>query len=884
MATLSLDSSQFEKGMRSAEKGGKNLANKLSNSFTRIQRIIKTSLAVVAVKKLSDAMLGLASATATAGDRIDKQSQKLGMSRRAYQEWDYILSQSGADIDSMANAMATLNVNIQEGSKETTEAFKQLGVDMDMLNSLNVEDQFAYLVNLFQQYPNGAAKSALATKIFGRQGKELLPLLNSTSAEMYDLKEKMEELGLYMSDEAVDASVKYNDSVDTLKRTFNSLRYAIGAKLLPVLNTAVNDVTDYVAKLKKAFEEDGLAGVWQTIVNDIANINWPTWDDVKNAALTAWDTIVKGVTEDLPALIFGRTEDGKVAWPTWNDVKKAAEDAWNAIKLKALGIADDFGALIFGRTEDGKVAWPTWDDIKQGAIDLWNTIKEKVTTIADTLGGLVFGRTSDGKVDWPTWEDIKQGAIDLWNTIKEKAVKLGDTLGGWVFGRKEDGSVDWPTWDDIKQGAEDLWNTIKLKAMNIADTLGGLVFGREEDGSVAWPKFSSLVQVGAALWGKIVGWAANLGGLIFGRDEAGDVKWPDLDDVFHIIQKAWNGLLGAVAKLPALIFGEDSIISDSLTSALHFIQDVGKWAIDNWKLVSAALAGIFGAIEITKLVNLVSAHPILSAIVTLLTLIATNWDTIKPVVMEIAGYLDTYIVQPIKSVVEWLEKLAKKLGLVGDEIEQMPRRYKESAPVAGYEDAVDWVDSMLTDAKVEQGTGFASDLARSLMGLDADLFAAKFNISTEEAEKLLLGIKGTMEAMTGETYELKFKATVDYSELPDNAESTIPLKDGGAGRKKKEYNAKGLWSVPYDDYITRLHRGERVLSASQARQGGGADTDAIVQAVTSAVTQSMKSLVGSLKIVVNNKAFGQVVADTSTSRINNGIASIQDKIAYGYGR
>jgi hypothetical protein len=40
--------------------------------------------------------------------------------------------------------------------------------------------------------------------------------------------------------------------------------------------------------------------------------------------------------------------------------------------------------------------------------------------------------------------------------------------------------------------------------------------------------------------------------------------------------------------------------------------------------------------------------------------------------------------------------------------------------------------------------------------------------------------------------------------------------------------AKGDWIVPYDDYPSLLHRGEMVLTASQARQlrgGGGGEID-----------------------------------------------------------
>ena len=78
------------------------------------------------------------------------------------------------------------------------------------------------------------------------------------------------------------------------------------------------------------------------------------------------------------------------------------------------------------------------------------------------------------------------------------------------------------------------------------------------------------------------------------------------------------------------------------------------------------------------------------------------------------------------------------------------------------------------------------------------------------------------------------------------------LARSSAGGATKDYdynsdanhNAKGAWDIPYDDYLTRLHRGEMVLSASQARryregEGGGIDFGALTAAIVGAVRQGM---------------------------------------------
>ena len=129
-AKLGADTSEFDSAMTKAEKAGKGLKNSLQDSFGKIKKVAAAAISVAAVKKAVDAMISLANETAEAGDRIDKQSQILGMSRKAYQEWDYILGQSGISIDSMSTAMKTLNSQImsaKDGGEEAKNAFAQIG-------------------------------------------------------------------------------------------------------------------------------------------------------------------------------------------------------------------------------------------------------------------------------------------------------------------------------------------------------------------------------------------------------------------------------------------------------------------------------------------------------------------------------------------------------------------------------------------------------------------------------------------------------------------------------------------------------------------------------------------------------------------------------------
>lgn len=350
VAKITADSTEFDSAVGKAEKSGKNLKDSLSANMGKIKTAIVGALSVAAIKRGIDKVIDLANAVSVAGDRIDKQSQVLGLSRKAYQEWDYILGQNGASIDSMNVSMKTLNSTIlsaKDGNKEAKDSFAQLGVGIHELENLSVEDQFEAVVRAFQRMPAGANKSALAVKLFGRQGMELLPLLNQSETSIDELRQRAQELGLIMSDDAVDASVVYGDSLDDLNRTLTGFKNAIGAKVLPVLTKGIQSLTNYAGKLSKAYQDKGLSGVWDTLVSDFLNIKWPSWSDVATAITNGWNTIVEGVKK-LPALVFGTDEVGNVKWPDVNKLLADFKTWWENTARPALEGAIVWTLQLFG--------------------------------------------------------------------------------------------------------------------------------------------------------------------------------------------------------------------------------------------------------------------------------------------------------------------------------------------------------------------------------------------------------------------------------------------------------------------------------------------------------------------------------------------------------
>lgn len=443
-AKLGLDASAFTRGIKQAESAGGNLSEKMSGMFNKIENAAKVFISGAVINKAVSLVRGLANETAEAGDRIDKQSQILGMSRKAYQEWDYIMGQNGMSIDQMTTSMKTLNGTILsglDGSKEAKSAFAELGLSIHDLEGMSQEDQFETVVKAFQKMPPGAEKSALAVKLFGKAGMQMLPLLNSSTTSIDELRQKAEDLGLIMGDDAIDASVAYTNSLDTLKHTFNGLKYAIGAKVLPLLTKGMEKVANYAGKLTKAFNERGIRGVIETIKEDVQNMRESDspflrgLGDVINGIITAGEELVALIQDfpgkvkemkesDSPLLrLLGNVLDGiKATWDTISDLVKDFPG-----KVAEMKESESPLLKLLGHVLDGiKATWDTIVDLvndfpgkikemKESDSPLLKALAEVITLIKDGLTAIVDIINGD----WTS-------AID---TLKNSDSTIAQTIG-----------------------------------------------------------------------------------------------------------------------------------------------------------------------------------------------------------------------------------------------------------------------------------------------------------------------------------------------------------------------------------------------------------------------------------------------------------------------
>lgn len=148
----------------------------------------------------------------------------------------------------------------------------------------NVSDKFATLAP-------GADQAAFAMNIFGRSGKDLIPVLARGSAGLQDLYDKAAAAGLVMSQDTLDASKNLSIAQRDLGDAVKGASIAIGTAFIPIVTDAVNLLTGFVELV-------------QAIPRPL--LNFATAASVAGAAMILFNKAFVGLLlgKAIPALLF----------------------------------------------------------------------------------------------------------------------------------------------------------------------------------------------------------------------------------------------------------------------------------------------------------------------------------------------------------------------------------------------------------------------------------------------------------------------------------------------------------------------------------------------------------------------------------------------------
>lgn len=378
-------------------------AKKVGSSFVdNVGKAAKFGAGVVAgVGAGAAALYGVASKAAETADEIDKMSAKIGISKESYQEWSYVLGQNGMDINMLQTGMKTLVSKMDsasEGTESAVDMFDKLGVSIYDANG-NIKDQETMLneaMYALADMENGTEKARLATELFGKSGVEMMPMLNGGAEGMKELTERSHELGLVMSDEAVNAGVVLGDTMDDVKDTFGAVITKIGVELMPVIQGALDFVLAHMPEIQAVFETvfgaieivvttaigivtdlfGGMGGSFDGVVQGLQD----TWDATGQPLFDALKPVLQALFDNFDTIWSGISSLFETAWDmlatVWNTIGQPIFD----LIVDVIGIVSDVFAEYM--PEISEIFKDMCDTISQ----VWN---DNLKPVFDVIGNLI---------------------------------------------------------------------------------------------------------------------------------------------------------------------------------------------------------------------------------------------------------------------------------------------------------------------------------------------------------------------------------------------------------------------------------------------------------------------------------------------------------------
>lgn len=365
-------------GLKTEEK-------EFEHALIKVELIKKAAeFLVEAAKSAAEGLVEMFKAVAEEGAQFENIAKRTGLSTDAVQELGIAAEATGGDIGAVTSGMRALSMQMYEASQNGSEAvlaFQKLGVRVkDATGKLRpLQDVAADVGEKFEKMADGPEKLALASKLFGRGGGQMIQVLE----KMAYWSDEARKAGAIMSEDMVHQASGLDDAEKSLQLTFKGLRNAIVGPLLKPVTELVKRFSDWV-RLNREFIATNITNALRALV-DIVKVGL----DLMRPWIAAFEALVQyggllrvalfsiGVALAIlfgPILAFMAIVEDLFLFFKYGDKAKTVTGLFVANIEKLVGVLEDKFAKLKTSISESLQGWFT------SAIELWKT--EFLTFIA----------------------------------------------------------------------------------------------------------------------------------------------------------------------------------------------------------------------------------------------------------------------------------------------------------------------------------------------------------------------------------------------------------------------------------------------------------------------------------------------------------------------
>lgn len=221
-----IDNEKANKSIEDTTKKGKDSSKSFGESFVDVsKKAIQIGTAVAgATTAIVGGLTAAANGTAAAADEVDKGSIRMGVSTKYFQELKYAAGQCGVEMSSLEKAAKKLE-----------------GTD------LNMEDAMNQIMSL----GTAEERAAKAGELFGDNiAYTLSPLIEQSTGDYDDLIQRANDLGLVMSEDAVDAGVVFGDTMSDVQQSLGAVGNRLMSAAIPLLQKVLDLIIEHMPEIQ----------------------------------------------------------------------------------------------------------------------------------------------------------------------------------------------------------------------------------------------------------------------------------------------------------------------------------------------------------------------------------------------------------------------------------------------------------------------------------------------------------------------------------------------------------------------------------------------------------------------------------------------------------
>jgi hypothetical protein len=415
---------------------------------------------VVSVEGLGESTLKLMRET---GDTAEQASGLLA-----------VFSKYGMSSDDASRALGAFSKHIgglqsdedllMPTSKSFNQTMKDLGINFQDASgaALPMNDVLLKVADKFAGLADGATKTDLAMTMFGKSGKDMIPVLNLGAQGMQDAMATAQKYGLVLSGDNVEAIHKFGLAQKDLTAATGGLAVQLGSQLLPAITPIITAFTKglpaAIEILKPAFTSVGdmltklssgdFKGAFTDMLATVVTVGGQLATKLIEWGKTLWSWVkpmippllvelgklgvqlLKWIGDEIPPLLAQLGEWGAELW-------KWVEPMIPPLLVEAGKLADQLLAWI------GAEIPPLLTKLGEWGREFWAWVEPMIPPLL-----VEAGKLAAKFLDWITAEGpplatkfltewlpaiiewVVQAAID----ILPKLVELVAAIGGWIIG------------------------------------------------------------------------------------------------------------------------------------------------------------------------------------------------------------------------------------------------------------------------------------------------------------------------------------------------------------------------------------------------------------------------------------------------------------------